>query len=170
MTHRIQFLLGLAVIAWALVPVTAQESTAGGLKLHYRELTDRQVLKFRMNGAEQSAPIGRLNWDFPSVTFATVGLDPQLSTFCLEPLVPVVAGNDYAFDLEPFGTTKDFNLKEDEAGKKEAERRAKYVRELYGRAYADLLKDPAAVAPAFNSRSGKSSMRGKSPTAPSPST
>ena len=122
---------------------------APSLTLDYRELTQREPLKFRMNGADHTASVGLLNWDFPATTFATVGFDPKLTSFCLEPLVPVVAGNQYQFQMDKFGSPKDFNLKDDEDGRKEAGRRTKFVRELYGRNYAEVLADPKVAAPAF---------------------
>ena len=141
---------------------------ASNLTLQYRELTEREKLPFRMDGADQNSRVGRLNWEFPPETFATLGMDPQLKTFCLEPLIPVVAGNDYAFQTEPFGTPKDFRLKDDEAGRKEADRRTKYVRELYGRHYADLIKDSAVAAPAFQLALYEIVAETKVPDAPSP--
>ena len=84
------FFLGLIFVC-NLSATLAQD--APSLTLNYRELTQREPLKFRMNGADHTVPVGLLNWDFPATTFATVGFDPKLTSFCLEPLMPVVASS-----------------------------------------------------------------------------
>ena len=121
-----------------------------------------------MNGAHQIAAIGLMNWDFPLTTPATVGLNSNLASFCLEPLVPIIAGNEYSFQVDTFGKAKDFNLKDDDEGRKDAERRIKFVRELYGRAYADVLSDPHVAAPAFQLALWELMLETGAPDAPTP--
>ena len=140
----------LAVVVFIAYPHSS--ALAQGVpiaKPYYRELSQRGDLKFRMDGVDRIAAIGLMNWDFPLSTPATVGLNSNLASFCLEPLLPINAGNEYSFQVDTFGKAKDFNLKDDDEGRKDAERRTKFVRELYGRCYADVLSDPHVAAPAF---------------------
>ena len=137
-------LLGLASVA----PALAQEKP--DLTLRYQELTQREQLQFSMKGhPDLSKPVGALSWDFPPTTFARVGFDPELKTFCMDPLTPVTSGMEYGFRIDTFGTPKDFGLADDEAGRKLAVRRARYVKELFGRYYGDTVRDPDISAAAF---------------------
>lgn len=133
----------LVVGLWA-APVAAEDIP--DLTLRYRELSGRQEFPFIMGKQSASKPAGFLNWEFPPTGFATVGFENAPRTLCIEPLVSVLPGTDYPFRIEQFGQPRDFGLKDDEAGKKAAARRTKFVRELYGRYYADAVKNPTAQA------------------------
>jgi len=141
--HKMSW-FALVVGVWAM-PASAEDIP--DLTLRYRELSGRQEFPFVMGKQTASKPAGFLNWEFPPTGFATVGFETAPMTLCIEPLVPVFPGTDYPFRIEQFGQPRDFaGLKNDEAGKKAAARRTKFVRELYGRYYPDAAKDPAAQA------------------------
>gem|GEM_PF-6521588 len=147
---RIWFVFSCMLVTALTAP--AQETIPNPeLKLNYRELTQRQQLQFKMkDSGELTRPVGILNWDFPPSEFAQLGFDTYPQTFCIEPLIPVVGGTNYGFNIDPFGQPRDFlGLKDDEDGKRDSARRNKYVRELYGKHYSELLKKPETYGPAF---------------------
>lgn len=136
--------IALALGLWAAAPLSAEEIP--DLTLRYRELAGREELKFRSLGQADAKPAGLLTWEFPPTGFATVGFESAPRTYCIEPQVPVVPGTDYPFRIEAYGHPRDFGLKANDDGKKAADRRLKFVRELYGRYYTESVKDPAAQA------------------------
>jgi len=147
-----------AAVSTAVAGSAVQAQTLPDLNLRYRELSEREALRFTMkNPAEPKAaavpitkPVGWMNWDFTDSTTSTMGFDPNLKAFCIEPMIPVVPGQEYGFTIDSFGLPRDFagvpNTKDGEAL---AKKRQAFVRELYGRHYSDLMKNPATVAPAF---------------------
>lgn len=97
-------------------------------------------MKAREPAGNYVRPSGLLRWTVPEDQFAANGLagqDAAFATFCAEPLVGVVAGRTYQFELQSPDDPAAYGLKNDEAGLKEAKLRADYIRELYGRHYKD---------------------------------
>jgi hypothetical protein len=144
-----RWLAAAVVTAGAGSAANAQEKQPD-ISLQYSQLTEREAFRFKMIGAEDATkPVGWLNWNFPSTISSTLGFDTAPRTFCIEPLIPVNPGTIYGFNLDKFGTPKDFSgLTNDAEGEAAAVKRAGYVRELYGRYYDDLVADPS-IAPAF---------------------
>ncbi len=139
----------LSAAVTTAVASAAQAQQRPDLTIQYRELTDRDVFRFKLSGTEHEKSVGWLYWQFPDTTLGSVGFDPNLRTFCAEPLVPVVPGREYGFSIESFGKPPHFpGLKADAAGEQQAAKRADRVRELYGRRYADVVNNPS-TAPAF---------------------
>jgi hypothetical protein len=162
-----QSLLGLMIGLAVSAPVIAQEKP--DLTLRYADLTQREQLQFSMKGhPDLTRPVGGLAWEFPPTTYATVGFDPELKTFCMEPLVTVTSGMEYGFRIDTFGTPKDFGLADDEAGRKMAIRRMKFVRELYGRYYIDTVRDPNMSAAAFQTALWEVTQETEVPDGPMP--
>jgi hypothetical protein len=137
-----------AAVTTSAVATTASAEERPEVVLRYDGLTGRETFKFKLNGTEHTKPVGSLGWQFPPATVATVGFDATPTSFCLEPLVPVVAGQEYGYTVDSFGKPRDFaGVKDDMDGRAVSDRRAKYVRELFARHYADLFTptgDPAA--------------------------
>jgi len=94
-----------------------------------------------------SRPVGRLGWEVPPSEFSTGGMDRSFSGYCSEPLVPVVAGNLYRYQIQSPEMPEIYGLKADETGVNLARRRATYVRELFGRYYFSTLKSTDSVTP-----------------------
>ncbi len=121
------------------------------ITLRYDGLARRQEFTFKLDAKEYTRPVGVLGWEFPPAALTTVGFDHYPLAFCLEPLIPVTAGQQYGFTVNPFGKPRDFaGMADDKDGRAAADTRAKYVRELYARHYADAVKDPIEGA-AFQS-------------------
>ncbi len=150
---RMACLLG-AVMAFAVVPTLGaigQESDPQVVTtLRYRELTNREEFKFTIADLGGFVkPVGDMNFDNPLGSLPTAGLEPELRTFCVEPAVPIYAGQVYQFAVEPVNLPKNYNLPDTPEGRVAAQTRANYIRELYGRYYGDTLQDPKISAPAF---------------------
>jgi hypothetical protein len=147
-----------AAVTTAVAGSAVQAQDRPDLTLRYRELTERDALKFSMKSpvdakaapTTTTKPVGWMNWEFPDSITSTMGFDPNLKAFCIEPLIPVTPGMEYGFNIDTFGKPRDFaGVAENKDGDAIAKKRTAFVRELYGRYYDDLVKDPAAVAPAF---------------------
>ena len=94
-------------------------------------------------------PVGPLHWEIPASEFGTGGMDRMFAGYCSEPLVGIVTGHTYRYEIQRPEVPEAFNLPNDEAGRAEANRRATFVREMFGRYYpaTQNSNDPdAAVA------------------------
>ncbi len=149
LTRLLVPLLGLGVptaFVAAQAPVPAEVPT---VLLRYRELTNRQSFNFVQANQKHTKPVGDMSMEFPAGLLPSAGLDPTLRTFCVEPLVPMYAGEVYPFQVDPLGKPAAFGLSDTPEGVAAGEKRARFVRELYGRFYTDVAADPAVNAPAF---------------------
>ena len=141
-----------AVVAVALVVPTTPPAFAldapparPAVSLYYRELTNPAEFKFTVDGKPVTRNVGDLNFDTP-VGATTAGLATNPRTFCVEPLVPIVAGRVYPFVVDPLDSPAGFGLPDTADGKTAAARKAAFVRELYGRYYADSVADPRTAS------------------------
>jgi hypothetical protein len=89
-----------------------------------------------------------LRFAVPPTEASTAGLDREFASFCAEPLASVVAGKTYRFEARRPDDPEGFGLPDTADGRKEAERRAGYVRELFGRHYPAAVRgaDPVPAA------------------------
>jgi len=118
--------------------------------LRYRDLTNRQDFKFKMLGVGNSTkPVGDMHFDYPTASFPISGLDPAITSYCVEPLVPMFAGSSYPFTVDTINQPKFYGDPETVEGVKQTDRRAFFIKELYGKYYQETLKDPKLAAPAF---------------------
>lgn len=146
-TNTLRRWLAAAVTVTTLAGTASAQEPTPDVVLRYDGLTARETFKFRMNGAEHAKAVGGLRWQFPASSLATLGFDPAPVTFCIEPLVPITAGQEYGLTIDSFGKPRDFaGLKADKAGVEAADRRAKYVRELFAKHYAEAVKDNGTVS------------------------
>jgi hypothetical protein len=125
------------------------EPTGPLVSLRYVGLTNRESFRFVQLGTTFTRPVGDLNMEFATGVFPSDGLETRFRSFCVEPLVPMYAGDSYPFSVDPVDRPRWFGLPDTDDGKTTASRRAQYVRELYGRFYQETLDDPKANAPAF---------------------
>jgi len=139
------------VLACAATPAAGQvvaDPARPVVTLRYKELTNREEFKFRVeNRGEFAKPVGDMNFEFPPGVAPAAGLGADQRTFCIEPLVPIYAGRIYDFAVGPVNDPASYGLPDTVEGKAAAEKRAVYIRELYGRYYADTVEDnPVATA------------------------
>jgi hypothetical protein len=84
-------------------------------------------------------PVGLLDWNVPVSSLSTMGLDRDFKSFCAEPFVTVNAGMTYGFSIDPVDKPAIYGLPDTDEGRAVASRKAKFLRELHGRYYADTL-------------------------------
>ncbi len=133
--------------AGAQVP---DEATRPVVTLRYKELTNREDFKFVVEKkGEYSKPVGDMNFEFPEGFAPSAGLAAAQRTFCIEPLVPIFAGRTYDFAVGPINDPASYGLPDTAEGKVAAERRATYLRELYGRYYADTTEENKVATAGF---------------------
>ena len=167
--------VGLGAI---LTPATAQDAPAvprdvpaavsPTVLLRYRELTNREEL--RLVSAEQkfTKSVGDMTMEFPTGVFPSAGIDPAVRTFCVEPLVPMYAGEVYPFAVDPVGKPAAFGLPDTPEGVAAGERRGRFLRELYGRFYNDVTADPKLNAAAFQTALWELTQETEVPDGPMP--
>jgi hypothetical protein len=96
--------------------------------------------------------VGTLKWVVPKNVFATGNMDKTFPAFSAEAPIGAKLGKTYLYEIEPFEKYRPewFGLTDDAEGKKQAELRGKYIRELYGRFYeATETNTNRLPAPAF---------------------
>ena len=112
-------------------PVTAQvpeEAARPVVTMRYKELTNREEFKFTAAGrGEFTKPVGDMNFEFPQGFAPASGLAADQRTFCIEPLVPIIAGRIYNFSVGPINDPASYGLPDTAEGKVAAERRATYA-------------------------------------------
>lgn len=148
--RRIGWLAVLAASVVGIANSSAQEPQRPGqepqkpvVTAHYQGLNPRADFSFKWKDAthdlRNSRPVGLLNWSVPMESFGTRGMGRDFKTFCAQTLVGVSAGKTYRFEIMSPDLPAAFDLKDDEAGKKEALFRAAFIRELFGRYYLDAI-------------------------------
>ncbi len=89
---------------------------------------------------------GILNWAVPETEFSTFNLGRSFIAYNID--APITANPDktYHYDVLPFSPPHPeiFGLKDDALGREKADIRGRYIRELYGRHYAEGLTDANA--------------------------
>jgi hypothetical protein len=103
---------------------------------------------FAVKGKGYDRPAGVLRFAVPPTEASTAGLDREFASFCAEPLASVVGGRTYRFEARRPDDPEAFGLPDTADGRAEAERRAGYVRELFGRHYPAAVRgsDPVPAA------------------------
>ena len=137
-------------VAGRIAAQSPEEAPRPVVTMRYKELTNREEFKFVVaNRGEFTKPVGDMNFEFPQGFPPAAGLAADQRTFCIEPLVPIVAGRLYSFAVGPINDPASYGLPNTPEGKVAAERRATYVRELYGRFYADTVEDNKVATAGF---------------------
>ncbi len=109
--------------------------------IYYQGLSPRGDFAFKWKDARDSRPVGLLNWSVPSELVGTGNMGRDFHTYCAQTLVGVTAGETYRYEIVDPALPKNYELKDDEAGQKEALYRTAFIRELFGRFYLDSI-DP----------------------------
>ncbi|QJX00336.1 hypothetical protein [Frigoriglobus tundricola] len=121
------------------------------LEVFYTKLDPKEPFKYTWKGKEGACSAGVFRWEVPKTEFGTNGLDRNFTGYCSEVLVPITADQLYRFKVNSIYAPGNFGLAAAPNADRAAERRAKYVQELFGRFYRDPTnKDvPAPDAVAF---------------------
>ena len=150
--RRVGLALSVAA-AFNDTPAVAQapdEAARPVVTMRYKELTNREEFKFVVaNRGEFTKPVGDMTFEFPQGFAPSAGLAAEQRTFCIEPLVSIFAGRLYDFAVGPINDPASYGLPDTPEGKVAAERRATYLRELYGRYYADTTEDNKVATAGF---------------------
>jgi hypothetical protein len=154
-SHRLRLASAALAVGLSTVVVAQQQQLSADppgplVNLRYRELTNRQDFNFADSKLGKfERPVGDLNMEFAGGSFASDGFEPNFRSYCVEPQRPMYAGETYPFTVEPLNRPAWYGLPDTADGRKEATRRAKFLRELFGRFYEDTLRDARATAAAF---------------------
>ena len=137
----------VAALGWAGSAAVADDPRPARLpvSLYYTGLTNAADVKLVVADKPVTKSVGEMAFATP-VGAATAGLATNPRTYCVEPLVPIVAGRVYDFHVEPVETPAGFGLADTADGKAAAVRRAAFVRELYGRYYEETVAKPETAA------------------------
>jgi hypothetical protein len=128
----------VSLFASSLRPVAAQEPA---LEVFYRRLDPKEPFKYIWKGQAKNSNAGVFRWEVPESTFGTNGLDRNFTGYCAEVLVPITAEKTYRFRTNSLYDVANYGLKaDDDKSALVAQRRARYIQELFGR----YFRDPAA--------------------------
>jgi hypothetical protein len=136
------YFIVLAVTVFLLVqasPPAVAQSREPDVTAIYQGLKDRRDFAFIHRGTAFIRPVGLLTWVVPPELPAPASLERDFRSFCAEPLVLVTVGQSCEFAFDSIDDPIVYGLEDDEAGRAKAATKAKYLRELYSRYYADTL-------------------------------
>lgn len=137
-----------ALIAVSLT-LTLQSQVAGqtpSLDVFYRKLEPKEAFKYKAmvkdkdgKKVEQSsvASAGVFRWEVPETEFGTNGLDRNFTGYCAEVLVPMESNKSYRFQVGSTSSPDNYPVSDSPEPEKAAQRRVKYIQELFGRYYQD---------------------------------
>lgn len=130
----------VCVMSSSLTPVSAQEPA---LEVFYRRLDPKEPFKYVWKGKAANSNAGVFRWEVPETEFGTNGMDRNFTGYCAEVLVPITAEKTYRFRTNSIYDVGNYGLKaDDDKAPLVAQRRARYIQELFGRYY----RDPVANA------------------------
>ena len=133
----------LLALAAALPLALAIQSQARGqdpaLEVFYTKLEPKAQFKYKWKGQAAVCTAGVFRWEVPQSEFGTNGLDRNFTGYCAEVLVPITADNLYRFRMNSIYAPANYGLTEKDNGPLAAQRRAKYIQELFGRYYRDPI-------------------------------
>ncbi|QJW99225.1 hypothetical protein [Frigoriglobus tundricola] len=141
----------LVALPLALLLATRAPAQEPALEVFYTKLDPKEPFKYTWKGKEGTCSAGVFRWEVPKTEFGTNGLDRNFTGYCAEVLVPITADQLYRFKVNSIYAPDNFGLAAAPNADRAAERRAKYIQELFGRFYRDPTnKDvPAPDAVAF---------------------
>ena len=130
----------VALIA-AFPVVFALQSRAVGqepaLEVFYTKLEPKEQFKYKWKGKEAVCSAGVFRWEVPQTEFGTNGLDRNFTGYCAEVLVPITADKTYRFRMNSIFAPENYGLAGRDDAPLVAQRRATFVKELFGRFYRD---------------------------------
>jgi hypothetical protein len=135
---RVRLCVLAACLAWA----PAARGQAPELEVFYRKLDPRDQFRYAWQGKEAVCSAGVFRWEVPAKEFGTNGLDRNFTGYCAEVLVPITADRLYRFRVNSLFAPENYGLAGKDGAALAAQRRATYVKELFGR----YFRDPAVRA------------------------
>jgi hypothetical protein len=130
-----------AALAAVLIAFTLQPRASGQtpeLEVFYNKLEPKEQFKYKWKGKEGLANAGVFRWEVPQTEFGTNGLDRNFTGYCAEVLVPITAEKLYRFRVNSLFAPENYGLAKDkENAALAAQRRATYIKELFGRYFRD---------------------------------
>jgi hypothetical protein len=128
-------------IALSSLFVVAMNSRALGqtpeLEVFYRKLDPKDQFKYKWKDKEAVCTAGVFRWEVPAREFGTNGLDRNFTGYCAEVLVPITANKLYRFQVNSLFAPENYGLAEKDGAAAAAQRRATFIKELFGRYYRD---------------------------------
>ncbi len=139
-THARARLVAL-IAAFPLVLVLQSTAPAQdpALEVLYTKLEPKEQFKYKWKGAEAVCTAGVFRWEVPASEFGTNGLDRNFTGYCAEVLIPIVADKTYRFRMNSIYAPENYGLAGKEGSALAAQRRATYIKELFGRYYRDPI-------------------------------
>ena len=132
--RRMGFLAVLIGVVAAQPRVSAQTPE---LEVFYSKLEPKEQFKYKWKGKEGVVNAGVFRWEVPQKEFGTNGLDRNFTGYCAEVLVPITADKLYRFQVNSLYAPEDYGLAGKEGAALAAQRRATYIKELFGRYFHD---------------------------------
>ncbi|MFM8271891.1 MAG: hypothetical protein ACKODX_06095 [Gemmata sp.] len=155
----------LVALILALPVALTLETRANGqepaLEVFYSKLEPKakEQFKYKWKGQDRVCTAGVFRWEVPTTEFGTQGLDRNFAGYCAEVLVPITADKLYRFQTNNIYAIENYNVAganaradrtvwdwllgqqhaalPDDAAGRAAERRTKYILELFGRYFHD---------------------------------
>jgi hypothetical protein len=138
---RARLLALVAAVPLALILQSRASGQEPALEVFYTKLDPQSQFKYKWKGKEQVANAGVFRWEVPQTEFGTNGLDRNFTGYCAEILVPITAEKLYRFRVNSIYAPSNYSIDpESKNAERAAERRAKYIQELFGRYYRDPVE------------------------------
>src|SRR5262245_39678956 len=140
---RAQFFTCVASLTLVFALHTCANAQEPALEVFYTKLEPKELFKYKWKGEEGVVNAGVFRWEVPQTEFGTNGLDRNFTGYCAEIRVPIVANNLYRFRMNSLYDAKNY---EGLAGMEQpalaAQKRAVYIKELFGRYFRDPVEKP----------------------------
>jgi hypothetical protein len=127
------------VLVSATVFAAGSRATAQApeLEVFYDKLEPRAGFKYKWKGAEAECSAGVFRWAVPKTQYGTSSLDRNFTGYCAEVLVPITADKMYRFRVNSLYAAANYGLATGDGAALAAQRRATFVKELFGRYFRD---------------------------------
>jgi hypothetical protein len=136
---RARLLALVAAVPLALLIHPRASGQEPALEVFYTKLEPKDQFKYKWKGKEAVCTAGVFRWEVPASEFGTNGLDRNFTGYCAEVLVPIVADKMYRFRVNSLFAPANYGLEDHPNGPVAAERRARYIQEMFGRYYRDPI-------------------------------
>ena len=148
---RARLMATFAALTLVLSLATRAPAQEPALEVYYSKLEPKEAFKYTWKAQDGTCSAGVFRWEVPKTEFGTNGLDRNFTGYCAEVLVPITKDKMYRFRVNSIYAPDNYGLAGTPNADRAAERRAKYIQELFGRFYHDPTgKDvPAVEAVAF---------------------
>jgi len=130
----------VAALGAVLVAITIHSAASGqtpALEVFYTKLEPKEQFKFKNKDKAATASAGVFRWEVPETDFGTNGLDRNFTGYCSEIMVPMTANKSYRFQIGSVAAPENYSVADSPEPERAAQRRVKYIQELFGRYYRD---------------------------------